>query len=242
VNSAQFSEPVERIRTFLNTHLSRKQAIIGVSGGVDSALVLKLLSISIERERITALFLPDGKPAEKEVDDVRDLSISTGVPIDIIDIHEILSAFSSTLKMSDTRVIGNVKSRIRMITLYYYANVNNGLVVGTTNRSEYYTGYFTKFGDGGCDIEPILHLSKTEVWDMARSLGVPDSIVTKPPSAGLWDGQTDESELGLKYPEIDKALDRLINFRGSPSNDVEKRVNELIQSSEHKRRKPESLL
>ena len=242
MNSVQYAEPVEKIRAFLKSHLSNKQAIVGISGGVDSALVLKLLSISINHERIKAFFLPDGKPQMNDEADVVNLSRFTGVSIETVNMHEIVSAFVRILGIQDTKALGNVKSRIRMIILYYYANISNGMVIGTTNKSEYYTGYYTKFGDGGCDIEPILHLTKTDVWDMSRILGVPESIIHKPPSAGLWEGQRDEEELGLKYVDIDMALRKLIDGNTEPSNDAEKRVSELIGASEHKRRPPVSML
>jgi NAD+ synthase len=129
-----------------------------------------------------------------------------------------------------------------MSILYYQANTLDGIVIGTTNKSEFYTGYFTKFGDGGCDIEPILHLTKTEVRDLSAYLKLPQSIIVKPPSAGLWEGQTDEDELGIKYMDIDSAIENLLIRRNQPSNPVEEKVSELVRASEHKRRLPESML
>ncbi len=242
MNSTQFAEPVEKIRTFLRTNLSGKLVVVGISGGVDSALVLKLLSLSIDHERILALFLPDGKPPGNDAADVEAISTATGVPINTINIHGIVTAFANTLDVTDSRALGNIKSRARMTVLYYYANLNNRIVVGTTNKSEYYTGYYTKFGDGGCDLEPILHLTKTEVWRMARILDIPESVIAKPPSAGLWEGQRDEDELGMKYEEIDAAVEKLVEQKNPPSNQWEKRVSDLIRMSEHKRRPPESML
>ena len=242
MNSAQFAEAVEKVRTFLRTNLSGKLVVVGISGGVDSALVLKLLSLSIDHERILALFLPDGKPPGNDAADVEAISTATGVPINTINIHGIVTAFANTLDVTDSRALGNIKSRARMTVLYYYANLHNGIVVGTTNKSEYYTGYYTKFGDGGCDLEPILHLTKTEVWRMARILDIPESVIAKPPSAGLWEGQRDEDELGMKYEEIDAAVEKLVEQKNQPSNQWEKRVSDLIRMSEHKRRPPESML
>ncbi len=100
----------------------------------------------------------------------------------------------------------------------------------------------TKFGDGGCDLEPILHLTKTEVWRMAKMLGIPESVIAKSPSAGLWEGQRDEDELGMKYEEIDAAVEKLVEQKKTPSNQWEKRVSDLIRMSDHKRRPPESML
>ncbi len=242
MNSAQSAEAIEKIRTFLRTNLSGKLAVVGISGGVDSALVLKLLSLSIDRDRIIALFLPDGKAPGNDAADVEAISMVTGVPINTINIHGIVTAFASTLDVTDSRALGNIKSRARMTVLYYYANLHNGIVVGTTNKSEYYTGYYTKFGDGGCDLEPILHLTKTEVWRMAKMLGIPESVIAKSPSAGLWEGQRDEDELGMKYEEIDAAVEKLVEQKKTPSNQWEKRVSDLIRMSDHKRRPPESML
>ncbi|MEM0155966.1 MAG: NAD+ synthase [Thermoplasmataceae archaeon] len=242
MNSAVSAEAVQKIVKFIRSYVSKKQAILGVSGGIDSALVLKLLSLSLDKERVKAFYLPDGIYGTADAIDVEKISSATGIPVQTVDIHEIVSAFSHTLKISDRRALGNIKSRIRMSVLYYQANIHDGLVVGTTNKSEFYTGYFTKYGDGGCDLEPILHLSKSEVRDLSAYLEIPPSILSKSPSAGLWEGQTDESELGLKYRDIDNAIENLINRRKMPSNEEEARVSELIRASEHKRRLPESML
>jgi NAD+ synthase len=102
--------------------------------------------------------------------------------------------------------LGNIKARMRMVVLYAHANKNNMLVAGTSNKSEMLTGYFTKYGDGGCDIEPIGDLYKTDVWTLAKHLALPPSIIEKVPSAELWAGQTDEKELGLSYEKLDRLL------------------------------------
>lgn len=242
MNSTIGTGTVEKIQQFLRLHLSGKRAIVGVSGGIDSALVLKLLSISLDEGKVNAFFLPDGKGTSNEENDIDELSAFTGIAIEKLDIHDIVSAFLSTLHVTDRVALGNIKSRVRMSVLYYEANVLDGLVVGTTNKSEYYTGYFTKFGDGGCDLEPILHLSKTEIRELAVFLGLPKRIVDKPPSAGLWPGQSDEEELGVKYDDIDSSITNLVELRKPPSNRAEIKVSELIRASEHKRRLPESML
>lgn len=154
-----------------------------------------------------------------------------------------------------TRVpYGNIKARIRMTILYQYANRTNCLVAGTTNKSEWMIGYFTKHGDGGADIEPIQHLYKTQIYDLAKYLDIPNELVDKPPSAGLWDGQTDEGELGMSYPYLDKILqfieDRqliekeesyhLAEWQNIKEKDINK-VIDMINKSEHKRRIPSSL-
>ena len=123
-----------------------------------------------------------------------------------------------------------------MTTLYYLANQFDGLVVGTGNKTELSIGYFTKYGDGGVDLLPLGDLSKTDVRGLARVLGVPAAVIDKAPSAGLWQGQTDEAELGLTYPELDAALVALDREGGDAIDpDIQQRVRRLVSASEHKR-------
>ncbi len=230
-----FNEEVDKIKKFIQNNLSGKSAIVGISGGIDSALVLKLLSLSIPRERILAFHLP------LEISGDSDISLiekNIGVSIETISIRKMVDAFTSTLPEGDVRVKGNLMSRIRMCILYYYANLVDGLVIGTTNRSEYLTGYFTKYGDGACDIEPILHLYKTEVRSMAQLLGLPEKIINKAPSAGLWEGQTDEEEIGMKYDELDRNL--IVAEKKADLKVIDERIASLIRSSVHKRITPRS--
>jgi len=232
---SDFNEEVDRIKEFIQNNLSGKSAVVGVSGGIDSALVLKLLSLSIPRERILAFHLPPGPEGDPDIPLIEE---NTGVNIKTISISKPVDAFISVLPEGGLRVKGNLMSRIRMCILYYHANLVDGLVIGTTNRSEYLTGYFTKYGDGACDIEPILHLYKTEVRSMARFLGLPERIINKVPSAGLWEGQTDEEEMGMKYEELDRNL--IAAEKRADLKAVDERIASLIRSSVHKRITPRS--
>jgi NAD+ synthase len=137
---------------------------------------------------------------------------------------------------------GNLMARVRMTLLYYHANRENLLVCGTSNRSEYMLGYCTKYGDNAADFQPLLHLFKTEVFTLARHRGLPAAILDKPPSAGLWAGQTDEEELGLPYEEIDRALQTLETNQWAPTSPNEERVLQRVRGSQHKRNSPLSLL
>jgi NAD+ synthase len=137
--------------------------------------------------------------------------------------------------------LGNLMARTRMAILYYYANRDNLLVCGTSNRTEHMLGYFTKFGDGAGDIEPIIHLLKREVYELARALEIPEKIIVKPPSAGLWKDQRDEDEIGLDYNAIDQALIRLEQHGWKSGSPTEEKVLALIRKSEHKRLAPPSL-
>jgi NAD+ synthase len=139
-------------------------------------------------------------------------------------------------------LMGNLMARIRMTVLYYHANRDNRLVCGTSNRSEYMLGYCTKFGDNAADIQPILHLYKSDVYVMAKELGISEPILKKTPSAGLWEGQSDEKEIGLSYDQIDAALRALEDRNWLPENPTEERVLALVKKSGHKRREAPSLL
>jgi NAD+ synthase len=129
-----------------------------------------------------------------------------------------------------------------MAVLYYHANLDNKIVCGTSNRSEYMLGYCTKFGDNAADVQPLLHLYKTEVYEYARDLGIPESIIKKAPSAGLWEGQRDEEELGLSYAEIDPALQALELHDWVAATPNEEKVLNLVKKNEHKRFSAPNLL
>jgi NAD+ synthase len=134
--------------------------------------------------------------------------------------------------------LANVKPRLRMTSLYYLANRYNGLVVGTGNKTELAIGYFTKYGDGGVDVLPLGDLDKTAVRGLARALGVPDAVISKAPSAGLWEGQTDEAEIGVTYEQLDRALASVPGEERNESIDpvTLDRISALVAASEHKRR------
>jgi NAD+ synthase len=127
----------------------------------------------------------------------------------------------------------NIKARLRMLTLYYFANRLKYIVVGAGNRDELAIGYFTKYGDGGVDIQPLGNLLKGELKELARFLGVPEPIINKPPSADLWEGQTDEGELGFGYDELDRYL-----ATGKASAEIKKRIESMTRATEHKRQPP----
>jgi NAD+ synthase len=139
-------------------------------------------------------------------------------------------------------LLGNLMARIRMTVLYYHANRDNHIVCGTSNRSEYMLGYCTKHGDNAADIQPILHLYKTDIYVIARELGIPEPIMKKAPSAGLWAGQSDEAELGLTYADIDASLKALESHDWKAESPIERKVLALVQKSAHKRISAPNLL
>ncbi len=234
-------EVVEKIKTFLKSRLNGKIAVLGVSSGIDSSLVLKLLSVSINTNKIKAIFMPDRFTRESDYDDIKALEDNTGIRIETINIEPVFSSYISILGHADKKIEGNLRSRIRATILYYFANQYNGLVIGTTNRTEYLLGYYTKFGDGACDIEPIEFLYKTDVRKISKYLGIPDSIINKKPSAGLWENQYDEDELSMPYHRVDQILIDIFDKNIRKDTDDYKKIIGIYNNSEHKRRMPETL-
>lgn len=194
---------------FLSETFEREQvetAVIGISGGIDSSLSLKLLSLSLDKNRIYPFFLPYFSHVDF------DLSVFlsfTDIPIENfkkIDIQPVVDAAGQILKTKDKVRLGNLMARCRMLMLFDQAKKLQALVCGTENKTEKMLGYFTRFGDAAADIEPISHLYKTEVRLLASELGLPQSIIDQPPSANLWPGQTDEADFGFAYDEADQVL------------------------------------
>jgi NAD+ synthase len=154
-----------------------------------------------------------------------------------------LSAYRSMPGFAETPyLLGNLMASIRMTVLFYHANRDNRLVCGTSNRSEYMLGYCTKYGDNAADLQPILHLYKSDVYVIARELGIPDPILNKTPSAGLWEGQSDEKEIGLTYAQIDASLKSLESHDWVPVSPTEEKVLALVKKSAHKRLSAPNLL
>lgn len=201
-------EEVNKIVAFLKLTLSEQKTenlVIGASGGIDSATSLALALKVVDKEKITAVHLPY---FEKIDPDIKILEKKFDIKIETISIKKMADALISELGIpgKDNLRRGNIMARCRMITLFDIAKKKNALVLGTENRSEYHLGYFTRFGDAASDIEPLEHLYKTQVYEIARVLDVPQSIIEKSPSANLWDAQTDEGEFGFTYKEADPVL------------------------------------
>lgn len=217
--------------------------VIGVSGGVDSAVAAAFCCRAIGPEKVLGLSLPSAVSSGTDCDDAAALCTSLGMEHRIISIEPVLAGFRQLRGFSSTpHLLGNVMARVRMTVLYYHGNRDNRLVCGTSNRSEYMLGYCTKFGDNAADIQPILHLYKSDVYIMAKELGIPEPILNKTPSAGLWEGQTDEKEIGLSYAQIDASLRALENQGWLPGNSTEEKVLALVKKSQHKRIRAPNLL
>ncbi len=215
-----------------------KGVMFGLSGGIDSALVAVLVKAAVGNNHL-ALLLPCHS-AKQSLDDARLIVNKFKLKSKIIDLTPVYDQMLRILPKNNSLAQANLKPRLRMMTLYYFANSLNYLVCGTGNKSECMVGYFTKYGDGGVDILPIADLLKNEVRQMAERLGVPDRIIEKPPSADLWSGQTDEGEMGLTYNELDCILSCLEKGKKCPvSRNKINKVKKMIKTSEHKRRIPE---
>jgi NAD+ synthase len=224
-----------------------KGLVVGVSGGLDSAVVAALAVRALGKERVLAVMLPapDSNPEDKE-HALLGCSALGLAPLEH-PVGPIVAGLEQTLGYTpEPRVRGNAKARARMLILYAEAQKRDYLVCGTGNKSEVLTGYFTKHGDGGVDLQPIGDLYKTQVRELARHLAVPEPIIGKPPSAGLYPGQTDEGDMGLTYEQLDAVLrgmelnlglEVIARRTGLPPRMVEK-VEGMVRRTEHKRRLP----
>jgi NAD+ synthase len=212
-------------------------AVFGLSGGIDSAVVAALAKQAFPHHSLGVVLPCHSDPRDAE--DGALVAHHFGVPsatVDLGPVYDLLleQLAGSSIDLQESRLVtANLKPRLRMTALYAFANQLGYRVLGTGNRSELAVGYFTKYGDGGADLLPLGGLVKSEVRDLARGLGVPERIMTKPPSAGLWADQTDEAEMGLTYEELDAYL-----LTGAASPAVKAKVDAMNAASEHKRALP----
>lgn len=222
-----------------------KGVVVGLSGGVDSATVTKLCADAIGAENVLNVFMPSRVTPVEDYKTTSELSALWGTEYKVVDVQPAVDALAAVLLSGRETPLerGNISARCRMIVLYNLAKKRNYLVVGTSNQSELMMGYFTKFGDGACDMTPMANLYKTEVRQLARIIGVPEPIIAKPPSAGLWEGQTDENEMGIRYEDLDGILYDLEQDRsdsqiaadtGLPIEEID-RIRRQVKSMEHKR-------
>ncbi len=220
-----------------------KGFVVGISGGVDSALAAALCARAVGGERVLGIALPSLVTPEVDLKDGADLCAAFDIPFKTISIEPMLTAFTSMKDFEESPYLsGNLMARIRMTTLYYHANRLHYLVCGTSNRSEYLLGYSTKHGDNAADIQPILHCYKTRVYALAEEVSVPKPIIKKVPSAGLWPGQSDEADIGFTYKEIDSALISLEANNWIASNAQEELILRKVEASMHKRLSPPNLM
>lgn len=250
-------EFIERVCEEINKKVDEANAdgvVLGLSGGIDSAVVACLAVRALGSSNVIAYRLPSKTTSDEDLFDAKFLKDELDIKSPYIAIDEIHDIILKTCDESDDDTVcknddisaANLKPRIRMAILYYFASKHNYLVLGTGNRTELEIGYFTKFGDGGSDLLPIGDLFKEDVKKVAVTLGVPETIINKAPTAGLWADQTDEKELGLSYHKIDRILYLYLDEKNNPEDiadmleisvdDVNKIIR-LHDNAEHKRNK-----
>ena len=222
------------------------KAVLGLSGGIDSALVAYLLRDALGKENVLAIMMPykssnpDSLNHAKLV--IEDLKINSKT----IEITDMIDAYFKNEKEATSLRMGNKMARERMSILFDYSSKENALVVGTSNKTEIYLGYSTQFGDSACALNPIGDLYKTNIWDLSRYLEIPNELIEKKPSADLWEGQTDEQEMGLTYKEADQVLYRMLEENKTVeevlgegfNKDLVDNIVRRMNRSEYKRRMP----
>ena len=248
-----FSEAQKRICRFIKEYLENagaKGIVLGLSGGIDSGTIAALSSLAIGGENVLGLMLPERENFnQKDIDDAKAVAAQFHLETQVCDMSSTLSGLYGAIPVfdqSDRLCKGNVKARTRMIYIYYYANKQNRIVCGSSDKSETMMGYFTKWGDAAADIAPIMDLYKTQVRKLALHLGISKELASKPSTPALWPNQTAESELGIDYETLDLILYGLERFMAPEEiiNQlaVEKTLVDRVKSrwlaNEHKRRMP----
>lgn len=223
-----------------------KNGILGVSGGIDSAVILALTQRALGSENTFGLLMPYKLSSEESLTDGKAICEQLNVSYEIIDISPSVDAYFDRFPTENKMLLGNKCARERMSVLYDFSARKNALVVGTSNKSEILIGYSTIYGDSAAAFLPIGDLYKTQVFALARHLGVPGSIVNKKPSADLWQDQTDEGEIGITYKELDEILYQMIDLRktdaeiigmGFNRTTIDK-IKKMIGSTQYKRTMP----
>ncbi len=253
IKNNDYASITETIEKFLSDQIEKNHAkgvILGLSGGIDSAVLAYICKRKL-KDKTLAIIMPDTSITPLETEDALKMISLTGIEYKLIDIKPIVNEFSMYLEPNE-KSKGNLRARVRTNILYYYANAKNYLVLGSSDKSEYLIGYFTKFGDGAADLTPIISLYKLQVREIAKYLGVPDNIISKKSSPHLWKEHEAEEELGVSYEEIDSILycfyDKKLSVEETVKmTQIEKsivdKVHELNINSEHKRlsaQKPDS--
>ncbi|WP_117275062.1 NAD(+) synthase [Mycoplasmopsis edwardii] len=246
-NIVQYDENIAnsyilKIQNFLKNKLKKANAkgfIVGISGGIDSSLVYALAK-SVAPNDTLGVIMPIISMTDSDKNHIWELEKAFNDKFLTVDLTKTFESLVSNFDLSNKLAISNIKPRLRMTTLYALAQENDYLVLGTDNADEVFIGYFTKFGDGGADLLPISKITKGEVRFLASLMNVPGSIINKAPSAGLWEGQTDESELGFSYDELDFYLNHIDNptlLKKYLNSDTIKKIEFKHKITQHKRDK-----
>ncbi len=212
----------------------KEGTVIGLSGGLDSTITAFLCKKALGEKKVLGLIMPCHSNPQA-LEDAKLAAEFLKIPNQYLDLTSVYDLFISILPEGNKISNSNLKARLRMVALYYFANKFNYLVVGTGNKSECCVGYFTKHGDSAVDLLPLADIYKTELFELAEYINAPRKIIDKPPSADLWEGQTDEGELGITYKELDNALKNLLENKKPASNAQEKSVEKMITKAAHKK-------
>ena len=222
------------------------KAVLGLSGGIDSALVAYLLRDALGKENVLAIMMPYKSSNPDSLNHAKLVVEDLKINAKSIEITDMIDAYFKNEKEASSLRMGNKMARERMSILFDYSSKENALVVGTSNKTEIYLGYSTQFGDSACALNPIGDLYKTNIWDLSRYLKIPNELIEKKPSADLWEGQTDEQEMGLTYKEADQVLYRMLEENKTVkevlaegfNKDLVDNILKRMNRSEYKRRMP----
>ena len=243
----------ERIKQFIKDYVEKVSAngvVLGISGGVDSSTAAAISALALGGDKVLGLIMPEEETYNpKDIEDAKLIAEKFGFKTETVDISKILKAFYSSIPAFNPEEKiskGNIKARTRMICIYYYANTQKRVVVGSSDKSETMMGYFTKWGDVAADISPLMDLYKTQVRKLALHIGVPKEIAMKPSTPALWPGHLAEEELGIKYEILDLILYGLERFLPPEkiaeqlelSVETVNKIKERWIANEHKRRMP----
>ena len=230
----ELKEYLLEIEEFLKKYLEDshcKAYVLGLSGGVDSSLVAAIARKAVGKNKLFCYALDiDSNPAD--VEDAKKVAEELDLNLEVINLSKTYHSYLEDLKGDEFIRLtkSNLKVRMRMVALFAFAQEKSGLVLGTDNMDERYVGYFTKYGDGAADVLPIVYLTKQEVREAAKLYGLSSLLANRVPSAGLFEGQTDDNEMGVKYADLDSYL-----LGGKVEKSVEERIEYLHKISEHKR-------
>lgn len=246
----QNTEFVERVLVgFLKdeTHQAGfDRGVLGLSGGIDSAVCAALAAKALGPENVLGVLMPYRTSNPQSQADAELVARHIGIKTEHVDITPMVEPYLTRAGIGDKVRAGNVMARQRMIVLYDISQRDRALVFGTSNKTELLLGYGTLFGDMACAINPLGDLYKTQIWQLARALGLPPQVIEKKPSADLWDGQTDEGEFGFSYPDVDRLLFMMVDERRTDAEcasagcapEFISRVRSMVTRSQFKRRPP----
>ncbi len=252
-NRADIKLNAEHVRELLvrfirdeTTNAGFSKAIVGVSGGVDSAVSATLAAEALGKENVLGVMMPYRTSNPKSVEDAKLVIQKAGIRSELVDISRMVDGYCEERSVTDALRRGNVMARMRMIVLYDLSAREKALVIGTSNKTEILIGYGTQHGDLACAINPLGDLYKSQIWQLAEVLGIPKQVIEKAPTADLWEGQTDEGEMGVTYARLDALLFDMVDERHSDEelkasgfeSDFIKKVRGLIQKNQFKRRPP----